>query len=54
VPKENNPTEVLEAASPEVQRVIRRVIQQEYQLLHMKKPYGINDEIEKIIREEVK
>ncbi len=48
-----DPIAILRQASPEVQRIVNRVIQQEYLLLHMKRPDGINQEIEKIVREEV-
>lgn len=49
-----DPIEILKQASPEVQRIIKRVIQQEYLLLHMKRPDGINQEIERIVKEEVR
>lgn len=49
-----NPRELLKAASPEVQKVVKKVLEIENEKLYMKKPLGIVEDIEKIIREVVK
>ncbi|HAG83692.1 MAG TPA: hypothetical protein DCL61_21705 [Cyanobacteria bacterium UBA12227] len=41
------------SASPEVRRIIERVLQAEKDKLYMKNPRNINDDILKIIKEEV-
>ncbi|MFQ3617932.1 MAG: hypothetical protein SNJ57_14290 [Cyanobacteriota bacterium] len=43
----------IESAEPEVQRLIKRVLKAENDKLHLKNPLGINDDILKIIKEEV-
>ncbi|HBL15076.1 MAG TPA: hypothetical protein DD379_27525 [Cyanobacteria bacterium UBA11162] len=55
---QTNPTlsdvqEPIISASPEVRRIIERVLQAEKDKLYMKNPRNINDDILKIIKEEV-
>lgn len=45
--------EPLKQASPEAQQVVKRVLQAEKDKLHMSSPRNINDDILKIIKEEV-
>ena len=40
-------------APPEVQKIIERVLEAEKDKLYMKSPWNINDDILKIIKEEV-
>lgn len=49
-----NPRALLKAASPEVQKVVKRVLEKENEKLYMKRPLGIVDDIEKTIREVIK
>ncbi|MDJ1181263.1 hypothetical protein PJF56_20585 [Roseofilum sp. BLCC_M91] len=46
--------EPLKQASPEVQQVVKRVLQMEKDKLHLSSPRNINDDILKIIKEEVR
>ncbi|HBQ98715.1 MULTISPECIES: hypothetical protein [unclassified Roseofilum] len=46
--------EPLKQASPEVQKVVKRVLQVEKDKLHFSSPRNINDDILKIIKEEVR
>ncbi|HEY9637214.1 MAG TPA: hypothetical protein V6D14_27690 [Coleofasciculaceae cyanobacterium] len=45
--------EPITSAAPEVRRIIERVLQAEKDKLYMKHPRNINDDILKIIKEEV-
>jgi hypothetical protein len=45
--------EPINSASPEVQRIIERVLEVERGRLHKEKPRYINDDILKIVKEEV-
>jgi hypothetical protein len=49
----NNVQEPITSAPPEVRRIIERVLQAEKDKLYMKIPRNINDDILKIIKEEV-
>jgi len=46
--------EPLKQSSPEVQQVVKRVLQVEKDKLHLSSPRNINDDILKIIKEEVR
>lgn len=48
-----NVQEPITSATPEVRRIIERVLQAEKDKLYMKYPRNINDDILKIIKEEV-
>jgi hypothetical protein len=50
----NNVQEPITSAPPEVRQIIERVLQAEKDKLYMKFPRNINDDILKIIKEEVK
>jgi len=43
-----------EVDSEKMQRIVRRVLEAERDKLHMKNPMGINQDIQKIIEDEVK
>jgi hypothetical protein len=45
--------EPINSASSEVRRIIERVLEVEKERLHMEKPRHINDDILKIVKEEV-
>lgn len=49
-----NPRDLLKSAEPEVQKIVKKVLEAENEKLYMKKPLGIVEEIEKIIRDVVK
>lgn len=49
----SNVQEPITSAPPEVRRIIERVLQAEKDKLYMKYPRNINDDILKIIKEEV-
>lgn len=49
----SNVQEPITSAPPEVRRIIERVLQAEKDKLYMKIPRNINDDILKIIKEEV-
>ena len=49
-----DPGEILMSNAPAVQKIIIRVIHLEYDNIHWKRPPRINDDIEKVIKEEVK
>lgn len=49
----SNVQEPITSAPPEVRRIIERVLQAEKDKLYMKFPRNINDDILKIIKEEV-
>jgi hypothetical protein len=49
----NNVQEPILLAAPEVRKIIERVLQAEKDKLYMKIPRNINDDILKIIKEEV-
>ncbi|MGB7444171.1 MAG: hypothetical protein WA919_24150 [Coleofasciculaceae cyanobacterium] len=49
----NDVQEPIINAPPEVRRIIERVLQTEKDKLYMKRPHHINDDILKIIKEEV-
>lgn len=49
----NNVQEPITTAPPEVRQIIERVLQAEKDKLYMKVPRNINDDILKIIKEEV-
>jgi len=51
--KKMNVMEPINSASPEIARLIKRVLQAEADKLHTKQPRGINDDILRIIKEEV-
>jgi hypothetical protein len=55
-PTEPNPQTVMEpinSAPPHIKRLIQRVLEAEGERLHTKQPRGINDDILRIIKEEV-
>jgi hypothetical protein len=45
--------EPIDSARPEIKKLIRRVLDAEKEKLHMMKPRGINDDILRIIKEEI-
>lgn len=49
----NDVQEPITLATPEVRKIIERVLQAEKDKLYMKTPRNINDDILKIIKEEV-
>ena len=49
----NDVQEPITSAPPEVRRIIERVLQTEKDRLYMKSPRNINDDILKIVKEEV-
>jgi hypothetical protein len=49
----SNVQEPITSASPEVRQIIERVLQTEKDRLYMKSPRNINDDILKIVKEEV-
>ena len=49
----NDVQEPITSAPPEVRQIIERVLQAEKDKLYMKQPRNINDDILKIIKEEV-
>ena len=49
----SNVQEPIASASPEVCRIIKRVLQAEKDKLYLKNPRNINDDILRIIKEEV-
>jgi hypothetical protein len=54
--QENPPKNVMEpinSAPPEINQLIKRVLKVENDKLHTKQPRGINDDILRIIKEEV-
>lgn len=53
-PPHDSVLEPLKQASPEVQKVVKRVLQVEKDKLHLSSPRNINDDILKIIKEEVR
>ncbi len=56
-PTEPNPQSVMEpitSAPPEIKRLIQRVLQAEREKLHTSKPTGINDDILRIVKDEVR
>jgi len=52
-PTNKNVMEPINSASPEINKLIKRVLQAENAKLHTDKPRGINDDILRIIKEEV-
>jgi hypothetical protein len=52
-PSINDVQEPISSAPPEIRRIIERVLQTEKDKLYMKAPRNINDDILKIIKEEV-
>lgn len=52
-PSINDVQEPITNAPPEIRRIIERVLQTEKDKLYMKAPRNINDDILKIIKEEV-
>lgn len=50
----NKVQEPITSATPEVQQIIERVLQAEKDKLYMKIPRNINDDILKIVKEEVR
>lgn len=49
----NDVQEPISSAPPEISRIIERVLQTEKDKLYMKTPRNINDDILKIIKEEI-
>jgi hypothetical protein len=52
-PSINDVQESINSAPPEIRRIIERVLQTEKDKLYMKAPRHINDDILKIIKEEI-
>ncbi|MFB8788311.1 MAG: hypothetical protein U7123_05550 [Potamolinea sp.] len=52
-PNINDVQEPITNAPPEIRRIIERVLQTEKDKLYMKAPRNINDDILKIIKEEI-
>ncbi len=52
-PSSRDVTEPINSASPEIKKLIQKVLEAEKEKLHTKLPRGINDDILQIIKEEV-
>ncbi len=52
-PNLNDVQEPITSAPPEVRKIIERVLQAEKDKLHSKRPYNINDDILRIVKEEI-
>ncbi|MFC1876243.1 hypothetical protein ACFL2E_03080 [Thermodesulfobacteriota bacterium] len=52
--KDLSPEDIYKKASPEILKIIHKVLSVEKEYLYSRKPRGIKDEIIKIIKQEIK